>query len=123
MESTNEGRRIARAIAKARTNPRDKLPKDLRREASAYAQHRKANGATRHAIARELQVADVTVSRWLEAPLIKSSGAPLPLRRVRVRDGAKAHSNADKHLVVIADGLRIEGMTIADVIALVRGLR
>jgi hypothetical protein len=118
-----ERARLAAAIA-ARRTPSSALPEHVRREAIAYARRRVAQGASQAAVAHELAVTTMTVSRWVsmarsQAPKPQPKAAP-KLRRVRVVDAAKPSRSAI--VVTTAYGLRIEGLAAEDVIALLRAL-
>ena len=116
-----ERTRLATAIARRRT-PSSQLPEHVRRDAIAYTRRRLAHGATQADVARELAVTAMTVGRWLsmatKPPRTKPQQSKPKLRPVRVVDPSKPSGAAI--VVTTALGLRIEGLTAADVIALVR---
>jgi hypothetical protein len=124
MSSDIEERaRLAAAIARRRT-PSSQLPEQVRRDAIAYTRRRLAHGAMQAEVARELAVTAMTVGRWLsmaaEAPRKRRQESKPKLRPVRVVDPSK--SSVAAIVVTTTLGLRIEGMTAADVIALVRAV-
>jgi hypothetical protein len=120
-----DGERLAGLIAEQRgVGARSKLPVHVRRPAIAYAQRRVAQGVSRREVADELGVAPISVARWLStAPAAKPrrqrSRVP-ELRRVRVAEPAAAASGG--LAVTTLHGLRVEGLALDDVIALIRAL-
>ena len=118
-----ERARLAAEIAK-RPSPSSQLPEDVRLAAMAYTRRRRAQGASQAVIARELGVTTMTTARWLSM-----SRAPKPkrqrpkrarkMRSVRVVEPAPVSSAL---VATTRDGLRIEGLTLADLVALLRGL-
>ncbi len=120
MKTEIRGReRLAAEIA-ARPAAGGKLPSQLRRDAIDYAQRRVAQGASRGEIARELGVAVISVQRWLEiAKRQPAQRVVRKLRRVRVVEPLPARSAI---VVTTTQGLRVEGLGLGDVIALLRAL-
>jgi transposase-like protein len=124
MSETEEGKRIAKLIAQ-RPAPRRRLPEAVRCDAIAYAQWRASHGASQASIARDLGVTTTTIRRWLplpadtKAPDPKTAEAKTKLRRVRVAENAGERSRVS---VTTQSGLRIEGCTFAEIVALVREL-
>jgi hypothetical protein len=121
----DERARLAAAIA-ARRTPSSALPEDVRRDAIAYTRRRVAQGASQAAVAHELAVTTMTVSRWLSmARLSAAKPKPSPksapkLRPVRVVDAPKSSRGAI--VVTTTYGLRIEGLAAEDVVAILRAL-
>lgn len=77
---------------------------------------RRAAGAGWSEVARELGVSAVTLKRWLSARSVHTDQATL--RPVVVSDAP-----APQTLTLVApSGLRIEGVTLADVIAILGGV-
>lgn len=121
--SSDKRRRLAQRLSK-RSPRRGPLESELRDESVAYARERSERGISKNQIARELGVARATVGRWLELPV---KGEEPQLRVVEVVDDeakpdARLESTHGQPVVAI-NGARVEGLTIAGVIALVRGLR
>src|SRR5262245_15758392 len=121
-----EGSRLAAEIAKRPTR-NSHLPKDLVRAAVAYARRRASAGASQVTIARELGVSSITVGRWVgeaRAASARRSGrkskSGKTMRAVRVVD--RDQSSATTIVATTRDGLRIEGLTIPDLVAVLRGL-
>ena len=115
-----EGERLRQAII-LRPAASSPLSEELRQEAIAYTRDRVAQGASQVAVARELAVTAMTVSRWLATAKPRSKPkAATPLRRVQVVEARR--SAASGLVVTTLQGLRIEGMTFEDIVALVRAL-
>lgn len=68
-------------------------------------------------IARELGVSGVTIARWLAGPATKRHKK---MRAVRVLDADRAQVTAI--VATTRDGLRIEGLTVPDLVTVLRGL-
>jgi len=117
-----KGQRLAAAIAGGR-KASGTLPPGLRREVVAYARERVAGGAWRSAVARELGVSIGTIERWLSQPepSARPDGATPKLRRVRVTE-ARARSERPALVMTTASGIRVEGLAVEDVVAILRGL-
>jgi hypothetical protein len=119
------GRRLAAEIAGRRT-PSSPLAEHVRREAIAYTRRRLTEGASQSTVARELAVTAMTVSRWLSTtPMPKTAlrqrqKARTELRRVRVVEDRVPSRSAV--VVTTAHGLRVEGLGVDEVIALLRAL-
>ena len=93
-----------------------RIPAALRARVIAWTAARRRRGAGWHELARELGVPAGTLTRWL-AP--RPEHAPL----VALRPVAVSDAPVRPPLTLVApSGLRIEGVTIADVIAILRGL-
>lgn len=89
---------------------------ELRARAMAWAARRRAQGDGPAALAQALGVSTTTVRRWSQA---RSAVAPVALRRVEVIEEAPA----ERTLTLVAPtGMRIEGLTVATAIAILRGL-
>ena len=93
-----------------------RIPAALRARVIAWAAARRTHGAGWRALARELGVSAGTLKHWL-APRVE------PTHAVALRPVAVTDEPARQPLTLVApSGLRIEGATIADVIAILRGL-
>ena len=93
-----------------------RFPAALRERILAWTVARRARGAGWSELARALGVPAATLQRWLTPR--PERAAAVALRPVAVTD-----EPACRPLIVVApSGLRIEGVTIADVIAILRGL-
>jgi hypothetical protein len=93
---------------------------ELRRRIVAFAERRRREGASWMAIATELGACFETIRRWCGG----GSRAPArQLRRVEVVAEPIVEVSARAPLAVVTpNGLRIEGVGIDDVVALVRAL-
>jgi hypothetical protein len=92
-----------------------RYPRVLRERIVAYAQVRRAESASWARIAAELELQYETVRRWcLDANAVVASRAILPVEVVGDLRASLA--------VVAPSGLRIEGVTLADAIAVLRAL-
>jgi DNA-binding transcriptional regulator YiaG len=116
-----ERARLAAEIGK-RPSRSSQLPEGVRLAAIAYTRRRRAQGASQAEIARELGVTTMTTARWLSmssTPKPKRPKRVPRMRSVRVVDPPAA---ASAIVAISREGLRIEGLTVADLIVLVRGL-
>ena len=93
-----------------------RIPAALRARVITWTVARRTRGAGWRELARELGVPAGTLTRWLA--LRPAQAPPVALRPVTVLD-APARSPLR---LVAPSGLRIEGVTLADVIAILRGL-
>lgn len=93
-----------------------RFPAALRERIIAWTVARRAGGAAWSELARELGVPAGTLKRWL-------TPRPERARQVALRPVAVTDEPVRRPLTLVApSGLRIEGVTIADVIAILRGL-
>jgi transposase-like protein len=93
-----------------------RFPAALRERVIAWTAARRTRGAGWRELARELGVPAGTLQRWLTPR--PERAPPVALRPVAVTD-----EPARQPLTIVApSGLRLEGVTIADVIAILRGL-
>jgi hypothetical protein len=98
-----------------------RLPPELRAAAAAWAQRQLASGATVAAVARALQVAPATVSRWQSVPRAMVVTALVP---VEIVADEPATTTATGSLTLVGPGgYRVEGLTIAEAATLLRALR
>jgi hypothetical protein len=103
----------------------------VRRDAIAYTRRRKAQGGSRVTIARELGVSAMTVGRWVAMAMkatparkVRRKPKPAPeLRRVHVAEVPPASRGSRGAVVVTtAHGLRVDGLALEEVIAILRAL-
>jgi hypothetical protein len=93
-----------------------RIPAALRARVITWTAARRTRGAGWRELARELGVPAGTLTRWL-AP------GPAQAPQVALRPVAVLDAPARSPLTVVApSGLRVEGVTLADVIAILRGL-
>jgi hypothetical protein len=91
----------------------------LRARVVRFAEQRRSEGRSWMAIATELGARFETVRRWCEADRPKAKTA-LAVRPVEILDTARA---SDGGLAIVTPrGLRIEGLVLEHVVALVRAL-
>jgi hypothetical protein len=109
-----ELRELQRAIAAVQRRRRRRYPAKLRARISAWVATRRAKGAWWCDVARPLGVSAPTLKRWAEA----APTTPIALRPVDVIDLPPAGTVT----LVSPTGLRIEGVAVADAIAILRGL-
>jgi len=109
-----ELRGLQRAIASVQRRRRRRYPAKLRARISAWVATRRAKGAWWCDVARPLGVPAPTLKRWVESTLT----TPIALRPVDVIDAPQPGTVT----LVSPTGLRIEGVAIAEAIAILRGL-
>ena len=98
-----------------------RLPPRLRAAAAAWAQRQLSSGATVAAVARALQVAPATVSRWQSVPRASVATALVP---VEITADEPATTAASRSLTLVGPGgYRLEGLTIVEAATLLRALR
>ena len=91
----------------------------LREQARAHGQRRRRDGLSWQAIAAELGVRGETLRRWC---IGRTSAVPV-LRPVQIVEPEDVlPDSAASAIVTSRSGLRIEGLSLADVIALVRAV-
>jgi hypothetical protein len=116
MDLGRQAARIRRARERhgraGRGNP---YPEWLRRQALDYARVRRADGAAHAEISRELGLPALTLARWSEA----YQGSFVP---VLVERSVSATPGESAFVVHGPRGLRVEGLSIAELAALLREL-
>jgi transposase len=120
----------AELARRAGAGTRGRFTQALREEALAVLRERAAQGATQEAVAKELGMSAWTLSRWSQRARVGSgaggasppaAAAFRPVRVVRREEGRPSSPGA---LTVHGPaGLRVEGLTVEWVAALVRALR
>jgi transposase len=109
---------VSKLGPRGRTTP---YPKDLREEAVAYAQERRAKGATWGGIARELGIGIDSLTKWARAA--ERSPAKPAFRQVALAQEEVVAGAAGSGLVVHGPGgVRVEGLDVAGVAELLRRL-
>ncbi|MFO0737348.1 MAG: hypothetical protein U0270_15770 [Labilithrix sp.] len=113
--TTHEARRLKQELAAQERGRGKRYDRALRERIVAFAAERRSQGRSWAAIATELGARFETVRRWCQA---KRPTAPtaLALRPVEV----VAERASTPLAIVTRSGLRVEGATIDDVIALLR---
>ncbi|MGH2608352.1 MAG: hypothetical protein ACRDHF_04620, partial [Tepidiformaceae bacterium] len=114
---------LRRALARCRSResaPTRRYPPRLRQEVTAYALRRIASGASLKLIASETGASLSTLQRWVR-------GAPRRRwRRVELAEPAAAAVGGREPMgavLVSPGGYRIEGLDVAGLASLLRGLR
>jgi predicted transcriptional regulator len=97
-------------------------PDALRERAAAWARARREVGATWREISATVGLPAETLRRWTSAAARDARPALVPIEIVREPE-AEDHGVADRDVrIMTPGGLRIEGLTTADAIAIVRVL-
>jgi hypothetical protein len=119
---TDDLRHVCREIARlrrGRARTAVRYPMALRRTITAIARQRRGRGAGLTGLARELGLPRWTLSLWLQRPM-----APM-MRTVAVEpDPAPVTTPAGpRPVLVMPDGVRVEGANVAELTTLLRALR
>ena len=109
-----ELRDLQRAIAAWRRRGGRRYPAALRTRVAAWVARRRGEGAWWCDVARPLGIPAATLARWAEP----TADGPLALRPVDVIDAPPDGAVT----VVLPGGVRLEGVAVADVIAILRAL-
>jgi hypothetical protein len=117
MTTTQEGRRLKRQLAAQERGRGKRYDGALRERVVMFAKHRRSEGRSWAEIATELGVAFETVRRWCLGRR-QARETALALRPVEV---AAVHERSVL-AVVAPSGLRVEGATVDEVIAIVRAV-
>jgi hypothetical protein len=118
--STHEAEDLRRDLRRHGRARGKRFAPELRRRIIAYAERRRQEGASWMSIATELGACFETVRRWCGGGSVP---AGRPLRRVEViAEPVVAMSTRAPLAVVTANGLRIEGVSLDEVVTLVRAL-
>ena len=117
----NDGvRRIRRDIARLKQERGPtavRYPVALQRKVIALARRRQARGDGIAALARELDLAEWTVSLWL-----RKNSVPI-LRAVELAPAAPPAPTAARPVLITPHGVRIEGATVEALATLLRALQ
>lgn len=89
----------------------------LRRDILAHVATETVRGRPRADVARELGISVVSVDRW------KAKGESAPFRELEVVADAMVTATSGGAVVRLPDGTVVEGLSVAEVVALLRGLR
>jgi hypothetical protein len=118
--TTHEAEALRRDLRRRGGGRGKRFDPELRRRIVAFAEQRRREGASWKTIATELGACFETVRRWC------GGGALVPARQLRrvevVADPVVDSRSRAAIAVVTPNGLRIEGVAIADVVALIRAL-
>lgn len=115
--------------ARRELGTRGRFTDALRQRVLEYLRARQQQGGTQEEVARELGMSSWTLSRWSgqarraetgEAASAPGAQRPAAFRAVEVKSAATGRTGA---LVLHAPGgVKVEGLGLADVVALLRGL-
>ena len=118
--TTHEAETLRRDLRRRGGARGKRFDPELRRRIIAFAEHRRRDGASWMAISTELGACFETVRRWCGGGGI---AATRQLRRVEVAADPVVEVRARAPLAVVTpSGLRVEGVGIDEVVALVRAL-
>jgi hypothetical protein len=112
QKAASEAERLRREIGE-RGGKRGPLPREVRERGKEIARTRARSGATAKAISAELGMSVKTVERWIEP---EGKPAMVPVRVVPQRTRAAESKSV---VVTTASGLRIEGLDLDSLCALV----
>ena len=93
-----------------------RIPVELRTQVTAWVVKRRKRGESWSELVRKTGVSMLALQRWSSRPARRRA---VMLRRVEVSEAAPVERTVT---LVSPTGIRIEGVTIADVIAILRGL-
>lgn len=105
-------------LAAARASSAKRYPSDLRDEVVKLAASWRAAGRKRSELIRALEMSGATLDSWVKPAQSTASSSHEVIRPVELVD-----DRAEGLVAVLGDNVRVEGLSIADVIALARGLR
>jgi transposase len=116
-----EAREIRREVAELGARGRgSRYPNELKERIAAYVRARRAQGATQQAVAEELEIPWVTLSRWSQPrsrqPEVRGL-VPVHLGAVPVRSDADAGLS-----LVCPGGFRLEGLSLETAVEVLRRL-
>lgn len=92
-----------------------RIPVELRTQVTAWVAKQRKRGDSWSELVRKIGVSMLSLQRWSAGP----ARGPVMLRRVEVAEAAPAER---VFTLVSPTGIRIESVTIAEVIAILRGL-
>jgi len=110
MRTTRSECEELRQLISDREFPTSRLSADLRARATSYTRRRSSEGAPQSAIAAELGVSTVSIARWLRS---RDGAALVPVSVI-----PEPRSESASFEVVSPRGLRVVGLTLDDVCAL-----
>jgi|SRR5271165_505023 len=112
--TTTQGSTLRSALGEHTAGRGKRYDAELKSRVVAFAQAQRGEGRSWAQVATELGLRFETLRRWC----VKGSSSPRAMRRVEiVADGAPR-----KLTVVSSSGLRIEGLTLEDAVALLRAV-
>jgi hypothetical protein len=114
MESTtsNELRRMLDA-ARGKTPAQNRYSEKLRQEVVRHVRERREQGEWWRSITKDLGISDKTLQKWL--------GCHKPaVRAVQITEYGAAAAPPSGAVVTLPGGIRVEGLTVADIALLAR---
>lgn len=121
-EMEEEGKELIREIEALPKQGRRRLyTADLRRRGVAFVEKRIAAGGSESKASVEVEIHQATITDWRggkKRTATKATKATKRIRPVEVVEPAKKSGP-----VLVLGGARVEGLTLADVLVLVKGLR
>lgn len=116
----DEAARLRLELRRRHSGRGKRFEPELRERVIAYAKHRRGEGTSWMAIATELGATFETIRRWC---VLGRKERALRLRAIEVvAEPVVATSDARKLSVVSPNGLRVEGIVLDEVVALIRAL-
>lgn len=112
-------RSLHREVARVRqsgTGRGHRYPAALRAEVVVHVRERRARGESLAAISRDLDLNPFTLQRWLDA------GRPPSFRPVEVAPAPATTPPAAGLVVTMPSGVRVEGLDLPNLLALIRAL-
>ena len=109
---------LQRAIRKHQSAGPLRYPKELQAEIVAAVEAGRADGHSWDALSKELAIPYETLRRWTaKASMTPKADRPVAMRRVEVTNRASGS------LVLVApSGVRVEGASVEEIVALIRAL-
>jgi hypothetical protein len=118
----DELRDLRRELARVERGRGHWYPDALRERAAAWARARREVGATWREISAAVGLPAETLRRWTSTTARDASPVLVPIEIVGEREGEDHAAEQRDVRIITPGGLRIEGLTIADAIAIVRVL-
>jgi hypothetical protein len=114
-----EARELRRKLDSIPRGRGRRIPLELRARATAWVAKRRECGDGWGELVDKLGVPASTLQRWTSGP----SSRAVMLRRVEIAALAPAPAPAERTVTLVSPtGVRVEGVTISDVIEILRGL-
>jgi hypothetical protein len=119
MESTKTSiDKLRIALETSRPSGKGAYPPALRDEAKRYVARRVIEGVSQRRVADELGVKRLTVKEWSQAATAKSKPRKAPETGAFARVAVREHRAETSLVVHTRQGLRIEGLSLEDVVML-----
>lgn len=125
MAGSGEGARQLKAELSKWRGLRRRYPEEIKGRAVAWARKRRASGASYDILAADLGISVMTVWEWLKAP----AGKQRPKRRkkpallpVQIVPEEGPRAGKPGPVVVTPNGIRVEGLSVEQIAALLGSL-